>query len=116
MDGLELSSLVSTRKNYFVGDPQASMKVAAMDFGIKANILRCLAARGCYIQVFPPKLLSKKWKRGHRMVISCRTVLVTLRDGLCHTNGERYSGNRQASVWHLPGPSIAGTRLRPFNL
>ncbi len=55
MDGLELSSIVSTKKSYFVGNPQASMKVAALDFGIKANILRNLAARGCYIQVFPAK-------------------------------------------------------------
>jgi carbamoyl-phosphate synthase small subunit len=60
MDGLELSSRVSTKKNYFVGDPQASMKVAAMDFGIKANILRCLAARGCYIQVFPAQTSVKE--------------------------------------------------------
>src|SRR5258706_9321467 len=60
MDGLELSSVVSTKKNYFVGDPQALMKVAAMDFGIKANILRCLSARGCYIQVFPAKTSIKE--------------------------------------------------------
>jgi len=55
MDGLELSSVVSTKKSYFVGNPQSSMKVAALDFGIKTNILRSLAARGCYIQVFPAK-------------------------------------------------------------
>jgi len=55
MDGLELSSIVSTKKSYFVGNPQAAMKVAALDFGIKINILRNLAARGCYIQVFPAK-------------------------------------------------------------
>src|SRR5882762_4132588 len=60
MDGLELSSIVSTKKNYFVGDPQASMRVAALDFGIKTNILRSLAARGCYIQVFPAKALIKE--------------------------------------------------------
>ena len=60
MDGLELSSIVSTKKNYFVGNPQATMKVAALDFGIKANILRSLAARGCYIQVFPAKTSIKE--------------------------------------------------------
>jgi len=60
MDGLELSSIVSTKKSYFVGNPQASMKVAALDFGIKSNILRCLAARGCYIQVFPAKTSIKE--------------------------------------------------------
>lgn len=55
MDGLELSSRVSTQKAYFAGDPKAQFKVAALDVGIKANILRSLAARGCYVQVFPAK-------------------------------------------------------------
>lgn len=60
MDGLELASLVSTKKNYFVGNPTASIKIAALDFGIKANILKCLAARGCYVQVFPAKTSAKE--------------------------------------------------------
>jgi carbamoyl-phosphate synthase small subunit len=55
MDGLELSSIVSTKKNYFVGDPSASIKVAALDVGIKTSILKNLADRGCYVQVFPAK-------------------------------------------------------------
>lgn len=55
MDGLELSSVVSTRQPYFMGDPAAPFKIAAMDFGIKLNILRNLIARGCYVQVFPAK-------------------------------------------------------------
>ncbi len=55
MKGLELSSLVSTKKPYFVGVPQAPIKIAALDLGIKTSILKNLAARGCYIQVFPAK-------------------------------------------------------------
>ncbi len=55
MDGLELSSQVTTKKPYFAGDPNAPFKVAALDLGIKASILKNLAARGCYIQVFPAK-------------------------------------------------------------
>ncbi len=55
MDGLELSSVVSTKKSYFVGKPNAPIKVAALDYGIKTNILLNLAARGCYVQVFPAK-------------------------------------------------------------
>ena len=55
MDGLELSSLVSTKEAYFIGDPNAPLKVAALDLGIKNNILRNLAARGVYIKVFPAK-------------------------------------------------------------
>jgi carbamoyl-phosphate synthase small subunit len=55
MDGLELSSRVSTKEPYFIGDPNAGFKVAALDLGIKVNILRNLAKRGCYIKVFPAK-------------------------------------------------------------
>ncbi|MBL7852642.1 MAG: glutamine-hydrolyzing carbamoyl-phosphate synthase small subunit [Cyclobacteriaceae bacterium] len=55
MNGLELSSRVSTKKPYFVGDPNATVRIAALDVGIKKSILTNLAARGCYIQVFPAK-------------------------------------------------------------
>jgi carbamoyl-phosphate synthase small subunit len=55
MDGLELSSVVSTKEPYFIGEPTAALKVAALDLGIKNNILRNLAKRGCYIKVFPAK-------------------------------------------------------------
>lgn len=55
MDGLELSSVVSTKKPYFVGDSASSIKIAAVDYGIKTNILRNLSSRGCYVQVFPAK-------------------------------------------------------------
>lgn len=55
MNGLELASRVSTKESYFIGDPNAKFKVAALDLGIKNNILRNLAARGCYIKVFPAK-------------------------------------------------------------
>jgi len=55
MDGLELSSIVSTKKAYFVGDPNATYKIAALDLGIKKNILNNLVERDCYVQVFPAK-------------------------------------------------------------
>jgi carbamoyl-phosphate synthase small subunit len=55
MDGLELASAVSTKAPYFVGDSQAPLRVAVYDYGVKRNILQCLAARGCYIQVFPAR-------------------------------------------------------------
>jgi len=55
MNGLELASVVSTKEPYTAGDPKASIKIAALDLGIKKNILRCLAARGCYVKVFPAK-------------------------------------------------------------
>jgi carbamoyl-phosphate synthase small subunit len=55
MNGLELSSVVSTREAYTAGDPGASIKIAALDLGIKKNILRHLASAGCYVKVFPAK-------------------------------------------------------------
>ncbi|MFV8224920.1 glutamine-hydrolyzing carbamoyl-phosphate synthase small subunit [Christiangramia aquimixticola] len=53
MDGLELASKVSTAEPYFYGDENAKYKVAALDVGIKTNILRNLAERDAYIKVFP---------------------------------------------------------------
>lgn len=55
MNGLELSSTVSTKSPYFIGDPDASIKVACVDYGIKRNILRCLVDKGVYCQVYPAK-------------------------------------------------------------
>jgi carbamoyl-phosphate synthase small subunit len=53
MKGLELASKVSTKEPYFYGDENALYKISALDIGIKKNILRNLAERGCYIKVFP---------------------------------------------------------------
>jgi carbamoyl-phosphate synthase small subunit len=53
MEGLELSSKVSTKEPYFYGDENATYKIAALDIGIKKNILRNLSKRGAYIKVFP---------------------------------------------------------------
>ena len=53
MDGLELASKVSTKQPYFYGEENAKYKIAALDLGIKKNILRNLTKRGCYIKVFP---------------------------------------------------------------
>lgn len=53
MDGLELASKVSCTEPYYFGDENSEIKVAVMDFGVKTNILRCLADRGCYLKVFP---------------------------------------------------------------
>ncbi|MFP2996146.1 glutamine-hydrolyzing carbamoyl-phosphate synthase small subunit [Spongiivirga sp. MCCC 1A20706] len=53
MDGLELASKVSTKEPYYYGDENATYKVAALDIGIKKNILRNIASRGAYVKVFP---------------------------------------------------------------
>ncbi|NAY92953.1 glutamine-hydrolyzing carbamoyl-phosphate synthase small subunit [Muricauda sp. JGD-17] len=53
MEGLELSSKVSTQEPYYYGDENADIRISALDIGIKKNILRNLAKRGAYIKVFP---------------------------------------------------------------
>jgi carbamoyl-phosphate synthase small subunit len=53
MNGLELASQVSTKEPYYYGDEKAKYKIAALDIGIKTNILRNLAKRDAYIKVFP---------------------------------------------------------------
>jgi carbamoyl-phosphate synthase small subunit len=53
MKGLELASKVSTLEPYYYGDEKATYKIAALDLGIKENILRNFAKRDCYIKVFP---------------------------------------------------------------
>jgi len=55
MDGLELASVVSTKESYTLGDADAKYRIAALDFGIKKNILRCFSERDCYVKVFPAK-------------------------------------------------------------
>ena len=55
MDGLELASTVSTKEVYEVGNPHAPLRIAVYDFGVKKNILQCLADRGAHIRVYPAK-------------------------------------------------------------
>ncbi|MCL4117307.1 UNVERIFIED_CONTAM: hypothetical protein GTU68_031538 [Idotea baltica] len=55
MSGLELSSKVSTKEAYTYGNSDANLKLAVLDLGVKQNILRCFAERGCFIKVFPAK-------------------------------------------------------------
>lgn len=55
MDGLELSSHVSTKEPYFYGDENAEVRIAVMDYGVKRHILDCMAKRGAYLKVFPAK-------------------------------------------------------------
>jgi len=51
MNGLDLAKLVSCDKSYEWS--KGKYKIAAIDFGIKHNILRLLESYGCEIMVFP---------------------------------------------------------------
>ena len=53
MKGLELASKVSTDKPYFYGNSDSKFKIAALDLGIKENILRNFSKRDVYTKVFP---------------------------------------------------------------
>ena len=55
MDGLELSSQVSTKEAYFYGNEQGKHRVAVLDLGVKKNILRNFDDRDVYVKVFPAK-------------------------------------------------------------
>ncbi|CAN5611050.1 glutamine-hydrolyzing carbamoyl-phosphate synthase small subunit [soil metagenome] len=53
MEGLELSSAVSTKIAYDFNNAIGGPKIAVLDAGVKENILRNLAKRGCQVRVFP---------------------------------------------------------------
>ncbi len=55
MEGLELSSFVSAKTSYNLGDKKSKYRVAVLDFGIKKNILKCLEERNMFLKVFPMK-------------------------------------------------------------
>lgn len=60
MSGLELASIVSTKKPYELGDPNSPYRIAVLDYGIKRNILNCMVERGAYVKVFPAKTSMKE--------------------------------------------------------
>jgi carbamoyl-phosphate synthase small subunit len=55
MAGLELASQVSTKESYELGDENAAVRIAVMDYGVKRNILHCMVERGAHVKVFPAK-------------------------------------------------------------
>ena len=67
LKGMDLAKEVTTRKSYewsegewvlgegYAKQPGSRFNVVAYDFGIKRNILRMLAQRGCHVKVVPAK-------------------------------------------------------------
>ncbi|OKS84782.1 glutamine-hydrolyzing carbamoyl-phosphate synthase small subunit [Mucilaginibacter polytrichastri] len=60
MDGLELSSQVSTTETYTVGEADAPYRVAVLDLGVKKNILRNFSKRNVFAKVYPAKTTFKE--------------------------------------------------------
>ena len=74
MEGLELSSKVTTSEKYEVGEKDAKYKVALLDLGVKTNIVRCLVERGCHVTVYP-------------LQTSADEILASKPDGIMFSNG-----------------------------
>jgi carbamoyl-phosphate synthase small subunit len=55
MAGLELSSQISTKEAFTIGSPDAPIRIAVMDYGVKIKILQCMTERNAYLKVFPAK-------------------------------------------------------------
>lgn len=53
MEGLELSSFVSTKETYNLGNKDSQYRVAVLDLGVKKSILTCLEERNIFLKVFP---------------------------------------------------------------
>ena len=59
MNGLDLAKDVSCEAAYLFNNASAkTYKIAAVDFGVKLNILRILESHGCEIKVFPAETTS----------------------------------------------------------
>ena len=63
MDGLELSSVVSTTETYTFGNEDAPYRVAVLDLGVKKNILRNFDDRQVYAKVYPAKTTFEEMER-----------------------------------------------------
>lgn len=53
MEGLKLSSKVSTKEAYELPCENPTFRVSVIDYGVKKNILRHLSNRNCQLKVFP---------------------------------------------------------------
>jgi carbamoyl-phosphate synthase small subunit len=65
MAGLELASTVSTKQAYEMGDANADIKIAVLDFGTKQHILQCMADRGAFLKIFPAKTSAEEIRAFH---------------------------------------------------
>jgi len=85
MSGRELSSEVTTREMYDVGDVRSNDFVALIDFGVKENIVRCLRERGFAVRIYP-------------MHVSAQVVLNDRPKGILFSNGPGDPSAMQDSI------------------
>ncbi len=60
MASLELSSVVTTKEPYELGEGNTGKKVAVLDFGVKRSILKNFTDRNCHLKVFPAQTTFKE--------------------------------------------------------
>jgi len=61
MNGMDLAKVVTCKNCYDWNKPNKSKyKIAAIDYGVKFNILKLLAKENCYIRVFPANVTNKE--------------------------------------------------------
>ena len=89
------------------------LHVVAFDYGVKRNILRMLADRGCRMTVVPAQTSRRRSARaraGWRVPLERTRRSGALR--LRHRGDPRARRRRHADVRHLPRPPVAGPRER----
>lgn len=65
MDGRALAVEVACKEAYVYADPkEPTLRIAVVDGGVKANILRLLAEAGCYVRVHPISDTAAQWSEG----------------------------------------------------
>lgn len=85
MEGLDLASKAGTREVYGEGGGGKGPHVVALDFGMKRNIVRMLAAKGCRVTVMPADATTAQ-------------VLERQPDGLFLSNGPGDPGALQDAI------------------
>ena len=129
MEGAELARTVTAAQSYqwservwtwnrgFAEQDEPEFHVVAIDYGIKRNILRCLASAGCRVTVLPADA-------------TAQDVFSRKPDGVFLSNGpgdpaatgdytlpviQKVVHARNTPVWHLSRPSAPGARARRPN-
>ena len=101
MEGLDLASMAGTKEPYGDGGGSQGPHVVALDFGMKRNIVRMLAASGCRVTVLP-----------------CNTtpaeVLARRPDGLFLSNGPGDPGAVQYAIRNIR--DLTATGLPTFGI
>jgi carbamoyl-phosphate synthase small subunit len=93
MAGLELATRVTTEEAYdfSAGSGTRAPRIAVFDYGVKLNILRSFAGRGCAVRVFPAKT-------------PFQDVMDWRPDGLFFSNGP---GDPRAMPWAIETARLA---------